>query len=262
MPSIDKTIIMNALVPPLDGVLAEQMLYEFVSMEKRFVLRDWEPAILDGGQFCEACARIIYHQDSHILNRRKGVNGCLNYVEDPDGTNPHHFPDRQASLHLSKVSRTIYKFRSARGAIHIDPTYTANHLDSKLVLENSRWVISEIFRIFWTSDRSQVAAIMRQICEYDVPVIGIYDGNPLVQRGDLTAKEEVLILLHHAGEEGMSRTQIGRACMKSQASVTRALNLLCSPQKREAIKLTNGSFRLTDPGIRRVLTDLGDKLST
>jgi hypothetical protein len=135
MPSLDKAAILAAICPPLDNRLAEQLFDEFVSLERRYVLREWEPATLDGGQFAEAASRLIYHQYSSTLNRRKSVHDCLSYVEDHNSSNPHHFPDRKAALHLAKVIRTIYKFRSDRGAVHIDPDYTANHLDSKLVLE-------------------------------------------------------------------------------------------------------------------------------
>src|SRR5437016_4414822 len=117
MALIDKDTLHRQLVPPLDGPLANQLLAEYISQEKRFVLRDWEPSTLDGGQFTEAAARIIYHIDSANLNRRKGVDDCLSYVEDANQNNQHHFPERKAALHLARVLRTIYKFRSDRGAI-------------------------------------------------------------------------------------------------------------------------------------------------
>jgi hypothetical protein len=260
MPSIDKNTLLAAICPPLDQRLADQMVDEFVSLERRYVLRDWEPATLDGGQFAEASARLLYHQDSGTLNRRKGVNECLTYVEDPNNSNRHAFPERKAALHIDRVIRTIYKLRSDRGAVHIDPDYTANHLDSKLVLENCRWIISEFLRVFWTADRREVAAAIRQIIQYDVPVIGVYDGRPLVQRVDCSPEEEILILLHHAGEEGLSRTGIGRAVPRGAPTVTRALTALVSRRRREIVKLQNRNYRLTDIGIRRVLTELADKL--
>ena len=260
MPLIDKTALLAAICPPLDQCLAEQMIDEFPSLERCYVLREWEPATLDGGQLAEASARLLYQQDSGILNRRKGVNDCLTYVEDPTNSNAHAFPGRKASLHVARVIRTIYKLRSDRGAVHIDPDYTANHLDSKLVLENCRWVISEFLRLFWTADRRQVAAAIRQIVQYEIPVIGLYDGRPLVQRVDCTAEEEVLILLHHSGEHGLSRTQIGKSVPRSAPTVTRALANLASPSRREIVRLQNGNYRLTDIGIRCLLTEMADKL--
>jgi len=258
---VDRATLINFLSPPLDAVLCGQLLDDFVSMERRYVLRDWEPATLDGGQFCEAASSLIYHQDSATINRRKGVDECLKYVEDPNNSNTHHFPKRKAALHLCRVIRTIYKLRSDRGAVHIDPEYTANHLDAKLVLDNSRWVLSEILRVFWTGGCVQVAATIRELVQYDVPVIGVFEGRPLVQRTDCSVEEEILLILHYAGENGMSRAGIGRSVMKSPSAVTNTLKSLASGGRRQIVQLSSGNYRLTDAGIRRVLSQLADKMS-
>lgn len=260
MSRITKSDLMGALVPPLEASLAEQLLDEYMSLERRYVLSDYEPATLDGGQFTEAASRIIYHQDSHNLNKRRGVDKCLKYVEDPDSRNAHAFPERRSSLHLCRVLRSIYKFRSDRGAIHIDPDYTANQLDAKLVVDNARWVLSEMLRVFWTGDRSVVARAIREIIDYDVPVVAEYEGRLLVQRTDCTTEEEILILLYHAGEAGLSRTQLGTYVQKHASGITRSLKSMASTKKREAIKLSNGNYRLTDPGIKHVLTQLGERM--
>lgn len=261
MPSVDKKSLLAAIVPPLDQILTTQLLDEFVSLERRFVLREWEPATLDGGQLAEAAARIIYHQDSGNLNKRKSVNNCLSYIEDPQNRNSHSFNTRKSALHLCKVIRTIYKFRSDRGAVHIDPDYSANQLDSKLVLENSRWVLAEILRLFWTGNRTDVAAAIRQIVQFDIPVIGEYQGQLLVQRVDCTTEEEILIFLYHAGENGLSRKEIGSYVQKDQSGITRALKNLSSNKRRQVIQIQDSNYRLTDIGIKRVLEELGEKLA-
>ncbi len=99
MPLVTKEVLTFGIAPPLDRLLADQLLSEFISQEKRFILGDWEPATLDGGQFVEAAARIVYHQDSSKLDRRGKVNKCLEYVEDSKAKHSHHFPDRKAALH-------------------------------------------------------------------------------------------------------------------------------------------------------------------
>lgn len=250
-----------SITPPLDQILMNQLLDEFISLEKRFILGDWEPATLDGGQFTEVASRIIYHQDSGNLNRRRSVKRCLEYIEDPTNNNVHRFPSRKSALHLCRVLRTIYKFRSDRGAIHIDPDYSANHIDSKLLIENSRWVLSEILRVFWRRNKTDVASAIRQIVHFDIPAIGEFDGRLLVQRIDCTTEEEILILLYFSGEYGLSRQEIGSFVQKDQSGITRTLRTLSSNVKRQIIQLKNGKYRLTDIGVCRVLNDLADKLN-
>lgn len=260
MAAIDKDILIKQISPPLDKDLTVQLLDEFISLDKRYVLRDWGPATLDGGQFAEAASRLIYHRDSGNLNRRKAVNKCLEYIEDYKGQNNHNFPERKSALHLCKVIRTIYKFRSDRGAVHIDPDYTANHVDSKLVLENTRWVLSEMLRIFWTGDRAKVANTIRYLVEYDIPAIASFDGDLFLQRTDCSTEEEILILLHQCGEEGLSRKELGAFVQKDSSGVTKALKSMTSNKCREVILLKNKQYRLTDLGIRRVLLELSEKL--
>jgi len=259
MSTIDKNTLISSISPPLDSVLSEQMLDEFISLDKRYRLKDWEPATLDGGQFCEAVSRLLYHQDSGILNRRKGVNTCLSYIEDVNSTNVHNYAPRKPFLHLCKVLRAIYKFRSDRGAVHIDPDYTANHIDARLVMENTHWVFSEILRLFWNSDIALVSRAIREIADFNVPVIAKYEDKFQIQRTDCTTEEEILILLYHAGENGFERKTINSSVMKSSSSISTSIKNLSSASKREIIKLNNNYYRLTDLGIKRVMESLADK---
>lgn len=258
---MDASSLVTELVPPLDGVLVKSLLAEFLDVERRFILRDWEPATLNGGQFAEIAARIIYHVDSGNLNRTKGLDPCLNYVEDEKNQNSHTLTPRRTALHLCKALRTTYKFRSQRGAVHIDPDYTANELDSMLIVGIVRWVMSEILRVFWRGSTAVVASAIREIVRFDVPAVLAVDGRAKGLRTDCTVEEEILILLNNAGEAGMTRKQIGAAIPKSAPSVTLSLQHLCSPQMRQVLALHNGNYILTPNGQARVRRELADKLA-
>jgi hypothetical protein len=251
--------LLGFISPPLDSGLAKQLITEFTSIEKRFSLGDWEPATLDGGQFAEIASRIIYHIDSGLLDSTRSVHDSLTYVEDSKGLNSHSYPDRKSAQHTSRIIRSIYKFRSDRGAVHIDPSYTANHLDSKLVLENCRWVMSEILRIFWTNDRSKVASLIRDLIEFDQIIIGDYDGTLLVHNSGCTAGEEILLLLHHVGNKGLSRKDLGSYVRKSAPSITNSLKDLV--ESRLVIPNSSGNYRLTQPGELLVRNELSRKFN-
>lgn len=255
---IEKHILAAKISPPLDALLVSQLLDEFISMERRFIQRDWGPAELDGGQFCEILARVLYHQDSGNLNITKAFDDCVKYIEnDP---NNHSLLPRSDALHLTRVMRTIYKFRSQRGAVHISPTYSPNHMDAKFLIEAVRWSMNEVLRLFWTGDREEVAKAIRELLQFDVPVIGRFEDQIMVQRTDLSAEHEILILLHYAGEVGFTRTQLGKYAMISPASVTNGLQKLTSPKVRQVICLPSGYYRLTDLGAKTVRENLAGKL--
>lgn len=258
MPLVERQTLISAIAPPIDTLLVTQLVDEFVSIERRFIQRDWEPAELDGGQFAEILARILYHQDSGNLNRSKGFAECCGYIVEEQ--NRHAIQPRHDALHIVKVLHTIYRFRSQRGAVHISPSYGPNHMDVKFIVEAVRWCMNETLRIFWTGDREAVASAIRELLQFDVPCVGKFEQMIVVQRIDLTAEEEILVLLHYAGEKGFTRREIGAHVKAPHQRVGEALKRLESAEIREIITLPSGALRLTDLGAKRVRERLADKL--
>lgn len=258
MALIEKSALVGKLSPPIDHFLATQLVDEFVDCERRFILRDWEPSELNGGQFAEILGRILYSADSGTVSRTKEFKECIAYVE--QDANKHLMLPRHDAIHIGFVLRTIYKIRSQRGAVHISPTYKANHQDSRLVIEAVRWCFNETLRIFWNSDRDTVAKTIRELLQFDVPCVGKFSEAILVQRTDLSPEEEILVLLHYAGEAGFNRSEVGKYALLPPPSVTKTLQKLESPQFRQIIRLGSGHFRLTDLGAKRIREQLASKL--
>ncbi len=260
MALIDSNSILGNISPPLDFTLCERLIEEFISMEKRFIQRDWEPTELDGGQFCEILSRILYHTDSGILNPSKDFNDCAKYIEDEKSMNSHALNPRHDAIHLIKVLRTVYKFRSQRGAVHISPNYRPNHMDSKLVVECVRWAMNETIRIFWQGNKEIAAKAIKELLRFDIPCIGIYDERILVQRTDLHPKEEILILLHYGGEKGFQRDSLIKNSHVNSQKLTFILNELSSSAVRMVIRKSDGSYVLTDVGNKFIRENLSNKL--
>ena len=257
MALVEKARLLTKLSPPLDSALASQLLDEFISLEKRFILGDWEPAELDGGQFAEILARVIYHVDSGTLNPKKDFEPCVSYLESE--TVRHQITPRSDVTHICRVLKLLYKFRSTRGAVHITPKYSANRMDAKLMVEGARWLMLETLRLYLQVSREEAARIIEELLQFDVPCIGNFKGYLLVQRTDLTTEEELLVLLHYAGHSGFSRKDLGIHARRSAPSITTALQKLASATSREII-LVDGCYHLTDLGSKRVREKLGDKL--
>jgi hypothetical protein len=254
---VEKQTLINRLVPPLDAFLAAQLIDEFISLERRYVLRDWEPAELDGGQFCEILARVLYHQDSGNLDLGRDFGDCKRFCDNDQI--PHKVARDDVKM-LFRVLEVVHKFRSKRGAVHISPTYRANHMDARYMIEAVRWAMNETLRMFWSGDREAVAKAVRELLQFDVPCIGRFESVLLVQRTDLSPEEEVLVLLHYAGEQGFSRRSLGQHARCAPSSITRAIDALTSPQSREVVQLGDGRFVLTSLGEKRIRERLADKL--
>jgi hypothetical protein len=133
-------------------------------------------------------------------------------------------------------------------------------MDSRFIVEAVRWTMNEILRIFWNGDREKVARAIRELLQFDVPCIGVFENVILVQRTDLTAEEEILVLLHFAGEQGFSRIEIGRFAKRPPSSISDALKKLVSSEVRQVILVVSDKYRLTDLGSRRIREQLSHKL--
>ena len=125
MSLIVKDHLIKMICPPIDAQLGASFVDEFISSERRYIQRDWEPSQLDGGQFAEVSAQIFYAADTGKVNRNKDLQSCLSYLENDQVS--HALLPRSDALHVARVLRTIYKFRSQRGAVHLSPNYTPNH---------------------------------------------------------------------------------------------------------------------------------------
>ena len=107
----------------------------------------------------------------------------------------------------------------------------------------------------------RVADAIREIVQYDIPAMAEFDGRPFVQRTDCSVEEEILLLLHYAGDSGLSRRDLGRCVTATSSAVTKALGRLTAGNRREVIELDGGNIRLTGAGVVRVLDQLGPKLT-
>lgn len=257
MPLIDKSTLVAKLAPPFDTFLATQLIDEFISLERRYILRDWEPAELDGAHFTEVLARILYHQDSGNLDTARDFGDCNKYVNNEQ---VRHNVNRDDAKMLFMVLMVVHKFRSKRGVGHVSPTYTANHMDARYMVEAVRWAMIEILRIFWSGDRDAAAKAIQELLRFDVPCVGKFEDVLLVQRTDLHPEEEILVLLHYAGASGFSRRELGEYAMCSAPAVTRALDALTSAICRQVVEVGDKRYLLTDLGQKRLREQLGSKL--
>jgi hypothetical protein len=237
-----------ALAKAVNPQLAEQLVNEFVAFEEAFLLKRWKYSELDGGRFTEVAARIIYVVDSSNVSRTKPVDDCFRYIDNEQV--PHAYPERQGAIHLVKVLRAIYKLRSQRGAVHVSPTYTANEIDSRLILESVRWVLADLLRVFVTTDREMVANIVRDLARFPHPLIRNIEDEPLLQSVTFTTEEEVLAHLLHAGN-GLATATLVKFIPKSASGVRAALSNLSTAKSRQIANRSSKWF-ITDLGIKRI----------
>lgn len=253
------------LAKVVDPTFADLVVTTYLEMQQRYFVEDWQPTELDGGRFCEAVARAIYQIDSGNISHSKLPGAVAEYMLDTDKSGkplsvPHtHALDVKDRNHFCKVLQTVYKFRSDRGAVHISPQYTANHLDAAMIVANVKWLFAEFLRLSWKKDRNEIAVLIEAILEFEHPLIHVLDGEPLVLSESLSAPEEVLILLRREGERGLTREHLRHFVKASQPAVDMAIHRLVEGRQIRMSK--QEEFVITHLGAQRVLNDIMPKLS-
>lgn len=232
----------------VDPTLARQLVGEAIANEEAFRLKRWGSTELNGGRFAEVAARIMYSVDSGNVALTKSVDDCFRYIENPAVS--HNFPETQAAIHLIKVVRSIYKLRSQRGAVHVSPVYSANEIDSRLVVESVRWVLAELLRLFITSDPNLLTETVQSLARFPSPLIRIYGERALLQSTAFTIEEEVLAHLLFSSE-GLVAKEITAVIPKDPSSVRKSIKRLCSAQLRQVVAV-NDKYQITDLGIQRI----------
>lgn len=244
--------IIDQLSMVVDASLAQAAVESYVDMQKRFLAGDWGPSELNGGKLSEAVSRCLLQLDSGRIDHRKLPGKVREDLLNKSLAHALKFVDR---LHIAKVIDVVYKFRSDRGAVHISTTYTANFMDSMLVLHSGKWMLAELLRLALKKDRETVGEIIEQLVQLEHSLIHELDGKPLVLAKKISAPYEVLVLLNHASGNQLTRSQLREyATGQSAQNVNVAISRLLSDKDIRAVD--ENTVALTPKGQQRVLTEI------
>jgi hypothetical protein len=251
MPLSAKQLIAE-LAKGVDAALAHAVVCSYVEMQQRFFAGDWQPSELDGGRLCEAISRALYQLDSGTVTHSQLPKELCEKIEDEQNLRPHNL-DLKDRHHVSRAIGLVYKFRSDRGSVHISPKYTADFMDSMLMVHAGKWIFAEFLRLAWKQDKAVIAETIAQIVQLEYSLIHELDGVPLVLESTVSAPEEILLLLNHAEGHKLSKGELSQhAKNNTGTSLTVAFSRLL---KSNEIRSTNtaGEVALTPKGQKRVI---------
>jgi hypothetical protein len=248
--------LVRQLSPGLSAPLAEAAIASYVEMEQRFIAGDWKPAELDGGRLCEAISRCLYQLDAGIVSESQLPGEICTALRDAARQHRLGTKDRH---HITRVIELVYKFRSDRGAVHISPLYTANFMDAMLILHGGKWMLAELLRLAWNQDRELVAQVIAQLVQVEHSLIHELDGKPLVLAKGISAPEEILLLLHHASSNRLTRLEL-RQYATNQKPQTLSVAISRLIRDKDIRTGSDGDIALTPNGKKRVMEEILPRL--
>jgi hypothetical protein len=241
----------------VEPAFARDAVMSYVEMQQRFLAGDWQPTELDAGRLCEAVSRAVLQLDTGTVTHSDLPAAIRDQLLSKRGA---HKLDDKDRYHISKAIEVVYKFRSDRGAVHISPTHVANQIDSVFVMHVGKWILAEFLRLAWNADRDAIGRVIEQLAQLEHSVVHELDGKPLVLSTAVSIPEEILLLLHHAPGNRLTRREIHEyTTNRSTRGVNGAIQSLM--ERKEARAVPDGSIVIILPGQNRVMREIIPRLT-
>jgi hypothetical protein len=185
---------MTLSISEIPSELSAKLIEEYLELKKRFAMNDWGPGQLKGGRFAEVVLRTY----QHLLDETVAPFGTdiaasektriLNKVQSRVAIDEHV---RQKTVPLVRL---LLDFRNNRDAAHLGG-FDANSMDTLFVMTSATWILCEFVRVYGGYAMSVAQKIVDGLSVKEYPVIIERDGDLFIARHDLSAKQEVLVLL-------------------------------------------------------------------
>ena len=116
-----------------------------------------------------------------------------------------------------------------------------------------KWIFAEFLRLAWKKDKAVIAETIAQVVQLEYSLIHELDGVPLVLQANISAPNELLLLLNHAEGHKLAKDELMKQAKNSTPkSLSVALSRLL---KENEIRNTTtaGEVALTPKGQKRVI---------
>lgn len=242
--------LLDATTAKLDRAIMEPVFAEFVNLERRFYLGDWGPAECDSGRFCEALVTPLGVLDRGLVVKQspgKFAESLVNHDTSHQLSNT----DRR---NLSRSIASVYEIRSSRNSVHLSPEYTADYVDSMFVLSACKWLLCELVRLSVGLTNEETARHLRGITQLGDPIVFEIEGRSVIMRTDLSAPQELLLLLLH--QPGYFATKVSLINLADGYHTAKAVGTALGrlEVKREVVKDSAGRYHLTTLGKKAALS--------
>src|SRR4029079_6642275 len=108
----------------------------------------WEPSELNGGKLCEVAYSILKgYVDGRMPPRPKKPRNMVDACRALEAADDSVFP-RSVRIQIPRMLIALYEIRNNRGVGHVGGDVNPNEMDSRVVLETSKWIMAELVRLF------------------------------------------------------------------------------------------------------------------
>lgn len=239
----------------LPTALRDELLGSYEQIVSNYLERRWEPSELNGGKFCEVVYSII---DGAVKGSFPGraskpadmLAACRALEREP--ALPGRVGDRSLRVLIPRVLPSLYEIRNNRGVGHVGGDVNANHMDAEFVQATASWVMADLVRIFHNTSTMEAQETVDALIERKTPTIWEVEGVKRVLDPEMSARDQVLVLLHHSAG-WVSAADLRKWIEYSNASVFRS-SVLMRLHKERLIEFdaASGQARMSPRGAQEV----------
>lgn len=189
-------LLKDDLLANVPSSLRSELLFAYGEILKNFRERRWEPSELNGGKLCEVVYSILKGHVSGTFPPRSNkprnmVDACRN-LENASASF-----SRSVRIQMPRMLVALYEVRNNRGVGHVGGDVDPNHMDATCVVEMSKWLMSELVRVFHNVSTEDATAAVDALVERTVPLVWEIGDKRRVLDPKMTMKDRTLVLLYH-----------------------------------------------------------------
>jgi hypothetical protein len=248
---MDLTSLCQQIAAASDPSLARELVEAYAELKSRYFRGDFRPGQLEGGRFAEAAFRILQLKAtggySPIGKSLPKVADLLQTLESADASKVHE----SIRVHVPRALAGVYNIRNRRDVGHIAADVDANVMDATYVAATCDWVLAEFVRLFHRCSAEEAQAYVEALVKRRAPFVQVFGETPFALRPDLSAKDEILLLLYHQGSLAASLDQLD-AWLPTVARKVICSRLSDLERQLRYVRRLNSRIYVTDTGMAYV----------
>jgi len=223
-----------------DEKLVDNLFFSFQKISEKFIAQKPIDLLQNTGLFVESALRMAEHfiLGSHTpLSDRFDVDDSIEKLEKASGVDG-------LRIHLARLSRSIYDFRSRKKSVHlkaIDPQV----IDASLIFNISTWILIEILK---ESGIKNPEDTIRILFTRKIPLVQSVGGIFRTTNPKLSGTQRILLILYSV-PDGLSENQLLEGTRQRIKNGDHLRKNLKSLDSNDLIhKLTDGKWTLFGRG--------------
>lgn len=190
--SINPTTLLSAIPKGLRTPLID----EYNKILKNFRERRWEPTGLNGGKLAEITYTILKgHIDGKFPAKPKKPPNMVDSCRNLEKEDKNKFC-RSVRIQIPRILITLYEIRNNRNIGHTGGDVDPNYMDSIAVVYMSKWVLSELVRVFHATTMDAAKDAIEAIVCRETSLIWEVDGKKRVLDTKMSKPDQTLLLLN------------------------------------------------------------------